>query len=138
MIMLYISNSLSIPLTEIEFIPIRAQGSGGQNVNKVSSAIHLRFDIEHSSLPPLYKQNLFKMKDSRISQDGIVIIKAQNYRSQVKNREEALSRLQKLIQAAGVIRKSRKPTKPSKKAHKKRVDKKVRRGQIKSLRKKVQ
>lgn len=136
--MLYISNSLSIPLTEIEFIPIRAQGSGGQNVNKVSSAIHLRFDIEHSSLPPLYKQNLFKMKDSRISQDGIVIIKAQNYRSQVKNREEALSRLQKLIQAAGVIRKSRKPTKPSKKAHKKRVDKKVRRGQIKSLRKKVQ
>lgn len=135
--MLHISNSLSIPLTEIEFIPIRAQGSGGQNVNKVSSAIHLRFDIGHSSLPPLYKQNLLKMRDSRISKDGIIIIKAQNHRSQIKNKEEALTRLQGLLQTAGIVRKKRKPSRPSKKARKKRVDNKVKRGQIKSLRKKV-
>jgi len=136
--MLFVSDSLSIPLTEIEFIPIRAQGSGGQNVNKVSSAIHLRFDIGKSSLPQSYKENLLKNRDHRISTDGIIIIKAQNHRSQIKNKEEALARLQTLLKKAGIVKRNRKPTRPSRQAKKKRVDGKVKRGKIKSLRKKVQ
>ena len=97
--MLFIANGVSIPEIELDFSAIRAQGPGGQNVNKVSSAIHLRFDIQQSSLPDFYKQRLLKLNDQRISKDGVVIIKAQSYRSQDKNRVEALSRLQLLVQS---------------------------------------
>ncbi len=135
--MLHITNSVFIPLSEIEFIPIRAQGAGGQHVNKVSSAIHLRFNIYKSSLPLLYKRNLVNMRDGRVSKDGIIVIKSQSHRSQSQNKEEALERLKSLIRAAGVVQKKRRPTKPSKTAQKKRVDNKVKRGQIKSLRKKI-
>ena len=99
--MLFIASGVSIPEIELDFSAIRAQGPGGQNVNKVSSAIHLRFDIQQSSLPDFYKQRLLKLNDQRISKDGVVIIKAQSYRSQDKNRVEALSRLQLLVQSAG-------------------------------------
>ncbi|MBD2858146.1 aminoacyl-tRNA hydrolase [Spongiibacter sp. KMU-158] len=131
---LIINSRLSLPEEEIQLSAIRAQGSGGQNVNKVSSAIHLRFDINNSSLPDFYKERLLETKDQRITKDGIIIIKAQQFRTQEKNREDALERLAELIRKAGVVQKTRYATKPSKSARTKRTDAKTHRGRIKSLR----
>ncbi len=135
--MLIISNHVSIPDEEIDISAIRAQGAGGQNVNKVSTAIHLRFNIKTSSLPDFYKTRLLAVQDQRISKEGIIVIKAQRYRSQEKNRIEALDRLTQLIKSATSTNKTRKATKPSRNARKKRMDSKTRRGQTKTLRGKV-
>nr|WP_090960027.1 alternative ribosome rescue aminoacyl-tRNA hydrolase ArfB [Nitrosospira sp. Nsp18] len=121
---------------EIEIKAIRAQGSGGQNVNKVSSAIHLRFHIGASSLPEIYKERLLKLNDQRITREGVVVIKAQQYRSQEKNREEALRRLYELIGRVTELHPNRKPTQPTRSSQKKRLDSKTQRGQIKIMRKK--
>jgi len=135
--MLKITNTVEIPDSEIEFEAIRAQGAGGQHVNKVSSAIHLRFDIAGSSLPASYKEKLLAFADQRISNDGVIIIKAQKFRSQDKNRDDALVRLKELIKKATAIQKSRRPTKPSRNSQRRRMDSKNKHGQLKSLRKKI-
>ena len=135
--MLQINSSLQIPEKEISLTQIRAQGAGGQNVNKVSSVVQLHYDVGRSSLPEYVKKRLLALPDRRISNDGVVIIKAQNHRTYERNKEEALFRLATLIRSATRTRKKRKKTRPSKNARQKRVDQKTRRGKVKQLRKKV-
>ena len=131
---LRINDRVAIPLDQIELTAIRAQGAGGQNVNKVSSAIHLRFQVQGSSLPQTYQARLLSARDRRINSDGVIIIKAQRYRSQDKNRADALARLAELIRKHTTTARKRKPTAPSRAARRKRLDAKQRRGRLKQLR----
>jgi ribosome-associated protein len=133
-LMLHISSHVIIPDSEIDIHAMRSQGAGGQNVNKVSSAIHLQFDIAASSLPPFYKEELLKLKDHRISQEGVITIKAQQYRSQEQNREDALTRLSELIRSVAIPRKKRRATKPTKGSQNRRIESKKKQGRLKALR----
>ncbi|MEQ2354063.1 alternative ribosome rescue aminoacyl-tRNA hydrolase ArfB [Pseudoalteromonas piscicida] len=132
--MLKISNNVTLAEWEIDISAIRAQGAGGQNVNKVSSAIHLRFDINRSTLPDFYKARLLALKDSRVTKEGVIVLKAQSFRTQEQNKEDALERLKTLILEATKVEKARRATKPTKSSQKKRLNKKTKRGQTKSLR----
>jgi ribosome-associated protein len=131
---LKINNNLSIALSEVQFVAIRAQGAGGQHVNKTSTAIHLRFNIAASSLPDSYKTRLLSTSDYRITSDGVIVIKAQRYKKQEYNKKDALQRLIRLIRKANMTSKKRKPTKPSKNSVKKRLDSKIKHGRLKKLR----
>ena len=132
--MLQITKNTAIEIDEISITAVRSQGAGGQNVNKVSTAIHLRFDINASSLSPLFKERLLNLSDRRITKDGIIIIKAQESRTQEQNKQDALKRLQVLIRGVTITPKVRKPTKPSLRAKSRRIASKTKRGEIKSLR----
>ena len=131
------ARKFEIPDTELDISAVRAQGAGGQNVNKVSSAIHLRFDVKASSLPEGIKERLIRLSDQRLTRDGVVVIKAQQYRSQEMNREEAIRRLHELVDSVAVLPKRRRPTKPTRSSQRKRIDSKVKRGQVKALRGRV-
>ncbi|MGR5094767.1 alternative ribosome rescue aminoacyl-tRNA hydrolase ArfB [Vibrio maritimus] len=136
--MLKISNTVTLADWEIELTAIRSMGAGGQKVNKTSSAIHLRFDIKRSTLPDFYKERLLSLTDSRVTKEGIIIIKAQQFRTQEQNREDALERLKQIILSATVVQKARRATKPTRASQKRRVDNKKRKSQTKALRGKVQ